>query len=314
MDDDVTSVLHVDPHAHARGDASWQPGTRPQIVVITGMSGAGRTQVAKVLEDVDFFVIDNLPPTLMDKVVELASAPGSSVDRLGLVVDIRGRQFFGALVERVRDLREASDDVKVLFLEADDDTLVRRFEASRRRHPAAEGDAGVLEGIRAERAIVSELRGIADLIVDTSDLNVHELRERVLDALEFTGEATLQVQVVTFGFKHGTPRDVDMLLDVRFLPNPHWVDELRPYNGTQAPVRDYVFAQPATAPFVESLERLLDVVVPGFVAEGKRYLTLAIGCTGGKHRSVAIGEHVATYLRDQTDLPVVVDHRDLGTE
>ena len=314
VDDDVTSVLHTDPHGHARGDGPRHGGQRPQIVVITGLSGAGRTQVAKVLEDVDFFVIDNLPPTLMDKVVELASAPGSSVDRLGLVVDIRGRQFFGALVDTVRELRRTSDDVKVLFLEADDDTLVRRFEASRRRHPAAEGDAGVLEGIRAERALVSELRGIADLIVDTSDLNVHELRDRVLDALEFTDDATLQIQVVTFGFKHGTPRDADMVMDVRFLPNPHWVDELRPYNGTQAPVHDFVFGQPATQPFVDALERLLDVVVPGFVAEGKRYLTLAIGCTGGKHRSVAIGQHVAGYLRDTTDLPVVVDHRDLGTE
>ena len=314
MDEDVTSVLRVDPHAHARGDGGWPAGARPQIVVITGLSGAGRTQVAKVLEDINFFVIDNLPPTLMDKVVELASAPGSSVDRLGLVVDIRGRQFFGALVDRVRALREASDDLTVLFLEADDDTLVRRFEESRRRHPAAEGDAGVLDGIRAERTMVSELRGIADLIIDTSELNVHELRDRVLDALDATGDATLQVQLVTFGFKHGTPRDADMVFDVRFLPNPHWVDELRPYNGTQAPVRDYVFGQPATPPFVDALERLLDVVVPGFVTEGKRHLTLAIGCTGGKHRSVAIGEHVATYLREHTDQPVVVDHRDLGTE
>jgi UPF0042 nucleotide-binding protein len=312
--DEVTSVLETDPHGHVRGDGPRPDGARPQIVVITGLSGAGRTQVAKVLEDVDFFVIDNLPPTLIDKVVELASAPGSSVDRLGLVVDIRGRQFFGALVERVRELRAATDDVKVLFLEADDDTLVRRFEASRRRHPAAEGDAGVLEGIRAERALVSELRGMADLIVDTSSLNVHELRDRVLDALDFTGDATLQIQVVTFGFKHGTPRDADMVFDVRFLPNPHWVEDLRPYNGTQQPVRDYVFGQPATPAFVEAVEDLLDVVVPGFVQEGKRYLTLAIGCTGGKHRSVAVGQHLADYLRRTTSLPVVVDHRDLGAE
>lgn len=312
--DGNTFALRTDPHLDVRADGERHDTSRPQIVVITGLSGAGRTQVAKVLEDVDFFVIDNLPPSLMEKVVELASAPGSSVDRLGLVVDIRGRQFFGQLVQAVRDLHATSDDVKVLFLEADDESLVRRFEASRRRHPAAEGDAGVLEGIRAERALVSELRGMADLILDTTRLNVHELRDRVLEALEFTGEATLQIQVVTFGFKHGTPRDADMVIDVRFLPNPHWVDELRPYDGTQQPVRDYVFAQPATEPFVEAFERLLDVVVPGFVAEGKRYLTLAIGCTGGKHRSVAVGQHVADYLRSTTDLPVVLDHRDLAAE
>ncbi len=295
------------------GDARIEP-VPPQIVVVTGLSGAGRTQVAKVLEDVDYFVIDNLPPSLIEKVVELASAPGSSVDRLGLVVDVRGRRFFGALVQSVRDLRAANTDVTVMFLEASDEVLVRRFEETRRRHPAAEGDAGVLEGIRAERALVSELRGMADLIVDTSDLNVHELRERVLDAIDATGDATLQIQVVTFGFKHGTPRDADMVLDVRFLPNPHWVEELRPYDGRHEPVRNYVFDQPATGPFVEALEHLLDVVIPGFVAEGKRYLTLALGCTGGKHRSVAIGEHVAAHLRKTTDLPVVLDHRDLGQE
>lgn len=295
----------MDPHG---------PALPPQIVVITGLSGAGRTQVAKVLEDVDFFVIDNLPPTLIDKVVELASGPGSAVDRLGLVVDIRGRQFFGQLVAAVTQLRRASSNVTVLFMEASEEVLVRRFEESRRRHPAAEGDAGVLEGIRAERELVSELRGMADLIVDTSDLNVHELRERVLDTLDATGDATLQIQLVTFGFKHGTPRDADMVMDVRFLPNPHWVDELRPYDGTDSPVRDYVFAQPAAGPFVEALEQLLDVIVPGYVREGKRYFTLAIGCTGGRHRSVAVGEHVAGYLRRTTELPVVLDHRDLESE
>jgi len=286
----------------------------PRIVVITGLSGAGRTQVAKVLEDVEYFVIDNLPPSLIEKVVELASAPGSTVDRLGLVVDIRGRQFFGQLQQAVRDLQASDGDVTILFLEASDEALVRRFEESRRRHPASDGDGGVLEGIRSERALVSELRGMADMIIDTTDLNVHELRDRVLDALGAHGDANLQVHVVSFGFKHGTPRDADMVFDVRFLPNPHWEPDLRPYNGTQEPVRDYVFGQPATAPFLESAEHLLDVVVPGFVAEGKRHLTLAVGCTGGKHRSVAIGSHIADYLRRTTGLPVVLDHRDLGQE
>ncbi|MBW3618860.1 MAG: RNase adapter RapZ [Actinobacteria bacterium] len=278
------------------------------------MSGAGRTQVAKVLEDLDFFVIDNLPPTLLDKVVELAFGPGSSVRRMALVADIRGRAFFGTLVDAVRQLRETTGNVQVVFLEADDDTLVSRFEESRRRHPAAEGNSGVLEGIRNERELMTEIRGLADLIIDTSDLNVHELRDRVVDALGRPSEATLHINVVSFGFKHGAPRDADLVMDVRFLPNPHWVDELRPYNGRDEPVRDYVLGQPATGPFLDAFRSLLDVVVPGYVDEGKRHLTIAIGCTGGKHRSVAISEAVATYLAETSGLPVAVDHRDLGAE
>lgn len=289
-------------------------GVRSRIIVITGLSGAGRTQVAKVLEDLDVFVIDNMPPSLIEKVVELAEAPGSTVDQLGVVADIRGRRFFGELVQAVRDLRLTHDDVKVLFLEASDDVLVRRFEATRRRHPASGDEGGVLEGIRSERALMSELRGMADLIVDTSDLNVHELRDRVIDALGARDAATMRIQVVSFGFKYGTPRDADLVQDVRFLPNPHWVDELRPYNGKDAPVRDYVFGQPMTAPFLDALEHLLDVTIPGYVGEGKRYLSVAIGCTGGKHRSVAVAEHIAAHLRATTDLPVSVEHRDLGEE
>jgi UPF0042 nucleotide-binding protein len=236
------------------------------------------------------------------------------VDRLGLVTDIRGRSFFGELVHALQDLREQGHALQLLFLEADDDTLVRRFEATRRRHPAAEGDAGVLDGVRAERALVSELRGMADLILDTSGLNVHELRELVLDSLGATDEATLQIKVVSFGFKYGTPRDSDLVMDVRFLPNPHWEEALRPFTGQDEPVRDYVFGQPATGPFVAAFERLLDVMVPGFVEEGKRYLTIAVGCTGGKHRSVAISNEVGRHLEATTGHRVVVDHRDLGEE
>ncbi|MFP5309251.1 MAG: RNase adapter RapZ [Actinomycetes bacterium] len=276
------------------------------------MSGAGRTQVAKVLEDLDFFVIDNLPPPLLSKVVELAFGDGSSVQRLALVADVRGREFFGDLQEAIRTLREGSD-VRVVFLEADDDALVRRFEASRRRHPAADGD-GVLGGIRTERRLLSELRGVADLIIDTSDRNVHELRDLVIAHLGDPTEATLRVKVVSFGFKYGTPRDADLVMDVRFLPNPHWVPELRAHTGLDEPVRSYVFGQPATEPFVEAFENLLDVTVPGYVAEGKRYLTIAIGCTGGKHRSVAIAERIGAHLRDSTTAPVGVEHRDLGEE
>ncbi len=285
----------------------------PEVVIITGMSGAGRTNVAKVLEDLDFFVIDNLPPSLLDKVVELAFGPGSSVERLALVADIRGREFFGRLVEAIRELREDNANVRIVFLEADDDTLVRRFETTRRRHPAADG-GGVLAGIRAERELLTELRGVSDLIIDTSELNVHELRDRVIETLGSADNATLRVKIVSFGFKHGVPRDADVVMDVRFLPNPHWVEELRPFTGRDELVKRYVLDQPATGPFLEAFKRLLDVVVPGYVEEGKRYLTIAIGCTGGKHRSVAISDEIGGYLTDTTEVPVTVDHRDLGQE
>ncbi|MFA9445366.1 RNase adapter RapZ [Egicoccus sp. AB-alg6-2] len=286
---------------------------RPEIMIITGLSGAGRSTASNVVEDLGWFVIDNLPPTLISRVTELAFAPGSSVGRLALVVDVRGREFFAALLDTLRELRSSEADVRVLYLDADDDVLVRRFEETRRRHPAADG-AGVLAGIRNERALLSDLRGMADLIIDTSGLNVHELRDRLLEVLQGHESAQLRIEIVSFGFKRGTPRDADLLFDVRFLPNPHWVEELRPFTGRDEPVRDYVFGQPQSEPFMQALQRLLDVVVPGYVQEGKRYLTIAIGCTGGKHRSVAISESIGQYLHETTDLSVNVQHRDLGHE
>jgi RNase adapter protein RapZ len=286
---------------------------RSDVLIITGMSGAGRTEVSKVLEDHDWFVIDNLPPSLLGKVVELAFAPGSAVTRVALVADVRGRQFFDELLETIQQLRASEGHVRVLFLEASDDVLVRRFEATRRRHPASQ--EGILEGIHRERRLLAELRGTADLVIDSSATNVHQLRDRVVEVLGMQEQSPLQVTVESFGFKHGAPRDADVVLDVRFLPNPHWIDELRPYNGLDAPVRDYVFGQEATPPFVAALEALLDASVPGYVREGKRYLTVAIGCTGGKHRSVAISEHVAAYLRRTApDVKIAVEHRDLGRE
>ena len=295
------------------GGVSAVEQSRPRILIITGMSGAGRSTVSNAVEDLGWFVIDNLPPTLIDRVSELAFAPGSSVSKLAIVADVRGREFFSALFQNIRDLQKSEADVRVLFVEADDEVLVRRFEATRRRHPAAV-DGGVLAGIQAEREQLEEIRGLADLIVDTTDLNVHELRDRVLSAVADPGTPALRIDVVSFGFKRGTPREADLLFDVRFLPNPHWVDELQPYTGLDEPVRNYVFGQPTTGPFVEALQNLLDVTVPGYVTEGKRYLTVAIGCTGGKHRSVALSEHIAAYLRDTFDLPISVKHRDLGEE
>lgn len=284
--------------------------TRPRILVISGLSGAGRSTVSNVVEDLGWFVIDNLPPALIQRVAELAFAPGSSINRLAVVADVRGREFFDELVDNLAELRRAGADLRVVFLEADDDVLHRRFEETRRRHPAAQGGA-VLDGVRREREQLSELRGLADLILDTSTLNVHELRDRVEELLGEHGAGQLRIDVVSFGFKHGPPRDVDLQMDVRFLPNPHWVDELRALTGMDAPVRTYVLEQHATRPFLDAFQGLLDIVVPGYVAEGKRYLTIGIGCTGGQHRSVTIADEVAQHLRQTTDLPVFVHHRDL---
>ena len=313
----MSGVTHDDGPEVAGSSGAFEPAgdpeaSRPRVLIITGLSGAGRSTASNVFEDLGWFVIDNLPPTLIDRVTELAFGPGSSVSKLAVVADVRGREFFAALVDTIRELRRSEADVKVLFLDATDEVLVRRFEETRRRHPAAV-DSGVLTGIRTERELLAELRGSADLIVDTSDLNVHELRDRVLGLIDDADSVPLRVEVVSFGFKHGSPRDADLLFDVRFLPNPHWVEELRPYSGRDAPVREYVFEQSATAPFIEAVRRLLDVVVPGYVAEGKRYLTIAIGCTGGRHRSVAISDDIGAYLTDRFELPVNVEHRDLDS-
>ena len=290
-----------------------QSSARPMVLIITGMSGAGRSTASDTLEDLGWYVIDNLPPALIAPVSELASAPGSSVTRLCLVTDVRGREFFADLEGAIRDLRGSGADVRIIFLEADDEVLVRRFEETRRRHPADTG-GGLLSGIANERRLLSALREQADLIVDTSEDTVHELRDQIIELLSGPTDVELQVTVLSFGFKRGTPREADLLFDVRFLPNPHWVDELRPLDGRDAPVRDYVFGQPMAGPFLERLEDLLDVTLPGYVAERKRYLTIAIGCTGGKHRSVAIAEHVAAHLADRSDVAVRAVHRDLGEE
>lgn len=296
-------------------DGDALPHVRPEVVVITGMSGAGRTNVAKVLEDEDFFVIDNLPPPLISRVYELAFGPGSSVQRLALVADVRGREFFPELAAAVQSLQQGHEaNVRMVFLEADDPTLTARFNETRRRHPAAEDEEDAVEGIVRERALMAELRGQADLIIDTSDTNVHELRERVIAALVSDDSGRLRVKVQSFGFKYGSPRDAEVVVDVRFLPNPHWIDELREHNGLEQPVREFVLGHQGTGPFLERFKGLLDVLVPGYEEEGKRYLTIGIGCTGGKHRSVAISEEIGRYLRDSTDLQVRVTHRDLGSE
>ena len=280
----------------------------PQLAIITGMSGAGRTTAAKVLEDLGYYVIDNLPSTLIGSIVDLVTVPGSSVDRVALVLDVRGHKFFGDLRLLLEQLRGREVQIRVLFLEADDETLVRRYEAARRAHPLS-GKDRLVDGIARERDLLADLRAEADLVIDTSNVNVHELRDRLIDAFGEGSADNMVVNVVTFGFKNGSPRDADIVLDVRFLPNPHWVESLRPYSGLDEPVRSYVMGQPETGEFLQRLSGLLDLMVPAFQKEGKHYLTIAVGCTGGKHRSVVLGEEIARHIREH-GVDVQVDHRD----
>jgi UPF0042 nucleotide-binding protein len=281
-----------------------------EFVIVTGLSGAGRSETAKVLEDLGYFVIDNLPPSLIGRVAELAVTGSEQRQQVALVVDARGGAFASDVSELHRALvvlRGKSISLRVLFLEASDEVLVRRFETTRRRHPVA--GEGVVESIALERSLLRELRADADLVIDTSDLNVHELRDKVLAA--FSGERRgMLVTVSSFGFKYGLPLDADMVIDVRFLPNPHWIPELRPRTGLEAPVRDYVLGLDETKLFMDRLRDLLEVTLPGYVREGKQYLTIAIGCTGGRHRSVVLAEELAAWLAG-LDFRVHVSHRDV---
>jgi len=289
-----------------------EPGDRPvqpHFTVITGLSGAGRSEAAKALEDLGYFVVDNLPPALISKMAELAMHATNPLERIALVVDVRGGQFFPELAKALADLGRAGVEHRIVFLEASDEALVRRFEHTRRRHPLA--DDRIIEGITRERVLLRSLRESADLVIDTTDLTVHDLRDRIVGAFaRESRENRLQVNVVTFGFKYGIPLDADLVLDVRFLPNPHWVEELRPLPGTDPRVRDYVMEKPETNEFLNRFDDLLDVLIPGYLSEGKRYLTIGVGCTGGHHRSVVIGERIASMLREH-GLNITVQHRDI---
>lgn len=285
-----------------------RPGAT-EVLLITGLSGAGRSEAAKVLEDLGWFVVDNLPPTLIPKMAELGARPGGP-SRIAVVADVRGGVFFDDLSQALTELGSSGVGLRILFLEASDDVLVNRYEATRHRHPLAPGDR-ILEGVRAEREVMVGLRGDADLVIDTSELSPHDLRDRLRDA--FGGEGAvpdLTVSLISFGFKYGTPRDADLVLDCRFLPNPHWVDVLRPLPGTDERVGAYVRGQQTYREFLRRLRALLGFMLPGFVAEGKSYLTIAIGCTGGRHRSVVVAEDLATFFRDR-GLPASVEHRDV---
>lgn len=277
------------------------------ILVITGLSGAGRSQAADFLEDLGWFVVDNLPIELLDKIVELGTST-SSFDRLGLVAGPTTNP--GALAEAIARLR-ADHRVRVLFLDASTPELVKRYGSSRRKHPLDDGHSGIADTIERERSLLDPVKASADMVVDTTELNVHQLKAIVVDTFApETESVAMKIAVTSFGFRHGIPLDVDMVMDVRFLPNPHWVEHLRPQTGLDPDVRDYVLEQSVTKQFLDRFEGLLELLLPAYVAEGKSYLSIAIGCTGGHHRSVALAEEIASWLRAMGHRPRVT-HRDI---
>jgi RNase adapter protein RapZ len=281
----------------------------PQVLVVTGMSGAGRSTAAKVLEDLGFNVIDNLPPQLI-----VGAADHHQVSdgrrRVAIVIDSRGGLPVDEIRQAINDLEQQGVRTRLLFLDADDHMIVRRYEENRRPHPLRKGS--LTEAIAAERQLLDPLREEADTVIDTTDLNVHQLRQRVNDQFsEGSPERPMRVSVTSFGFKHGTPRDTDLLFDVRFLPNPHWVPELRPFRGTDAPVSEYVLSTDDAHEFLRRVEDLLEFLIPRFTSEGKSYLTIGIGCTGGHHRSVALAEELGRWLTEQS-IDAHVRHRDIG--
>ncbi|HVN13536.1 MAG TPA: RNase adapter RapZ [Kineosporiaceae bacterium] len=307
----ATSVTGTNPAPEPASPRPGRSGAPSELLIITGMSGAGRSTAAKVLEDLGWYVVDNLPPQLIQSLLELTTA-GREVPRLAVAVDVRGRSFFAALEHALADLEARGAGHRVLFLDATDEALVRRFESVRRPHPL-QGEGRLLDGILRERKVLDELRSLADTIIDTSYLNVHELAHHVSEIFGTEAGPVLRVSVVSFGFKYGLPLDADHVADVRFLPNPFWVPDLRPHTGLDPDVRSYVLGQPGARPFLDAYVRALEPVLEGYVKEKKRYATVAVGCTGGKHRSVAMSEALAGMLRDRGTAASAV-HRDLGRE
>jgi UPF0042 nucleotide-binding protein len=281
-----------------------------QFVIVTGMTGAGRGTAAKVLEKLGYYVIDNIPPGLLAGAVETITA-SDDIDKLAVVVDARSREFFGGLVDALESLRDIGVMSRILYLEASDEVLVRRQEAARRPHPLSH-EGRLMDGFDRERELLRRIRGRADIVVDTTNLNVHQLGQRVHAAFE-DADSGLRASVMSFGFKYGIPIDADMVADLRFLPNPFWVDELRPLSGLDQPVSEYVLAQPRAEQFLEQYEKLVALLTGGYLNEDKHFLTIAIGCTGGRHRSVAMSEAFADRLRARGVRTLVV-HRDLGRE
>ena len=282
-----------------------------RLVLVTGMSGAGRSTAARALEDLGWFVIDNMPPSLLQSAIDLARRT-PDVDKVGVVLDARGGSFFRRVSEVMEELPREGVDIRTVFLEASDEALVRRFESSRRPHPLQHGQR-ILDGLQAERALLGDLRASADIVIDTTSINVHDLRRRIEAAFADAEPLRLTCTVLSFGFKYGIPVDADMVADARFLPNPYWDEALRPLTGQDERVASDVLGRPGAVEFVDTYERLVRIVSDGYLREGKRYVTVAVGCTGGKHRSVAIAEALTRRLAD-SGIEATCLHRDLGRE
>ncbi|MFA9277601.1 MAG: RNase adapter RapZ [Rhodoluna sp.] len=289
-----------------------QSRTKQEVLIVTGMSGAGRSTVGNALEDLDWYVVDNLPPQMLRPLVELADKAGANLPKIAAVVDVRGRDFFENLQEIIQSM-PVDTVVRVLFLDATDASLVRRFESVRRPHPL-QGDGTILDGILAERSRMTALRESSDIVVDTSDLNIHQLSTLITEQFAQEDTAGVRLNLMSFGFKYGTPTDADLIADGRFLPNPFWIPELRGSTGMDKEVSDYVLGQPGAMEFVENYAKALEPVLAGYQRENKRHATIAIGCTGGKHRSVALTEELAKRLAELPGVVVRVKHRDFGRE
>ena len=285
---------------------------KPELLVVTGMSGAGRSTVGNALEDQGWYVIDNLPPQLLQPISDLFSLSKAALPKIAVVIDVRGGEFFGELQANISQLRSKDINVRVLFLEASDASLVKRFESVRRPHPL-QGDGTLVDGIAAERKELEPIRESSDVVFDTSDSNVHQLTNRVAEAFAANSQ-TLKLNILSFGFKYGLPADADLVVDARFIANPHWQEELRAKTGNDEEVSKYVLAQPGVEGFVASYTDAIKHVLAGYRTENKRFATLAIGCTGGKHRSVALANKIADILATEDDMRISVSHRDLGRE
>ncbi|MBK5237906.1 MAG: RNase adapter RapZ [Actinomycetales bacterium] len=286
--------------------------TEQEVLIVTGMSGAGRSTVGNALEDLGWYVVDNLPPQMLRPLVELAERAGTNLPRIAAVVDVRGRNFFADLQEIIQSIRSGTK-LRILFLDATDESLVRRFESVRRPHPL-QSDGTIIDGIVAERSRMREMRENSDMVIDTSDLNIHQLATSITETFAQEDTAGVRLTLMSFGFKYGNPTDVDLIADGRFLPNPFWMPELRAFTGLDKEVSDYVLSQPGATEFVEAYAAALAPVMAGYQRENKRHATIAIGCTGGKHRSVALTQALAIEMAKIPGVAVRIKHRDLGRE